>query len=188
MGCFWITRCVSIDEDEVIGNDGGAVVGGRDAANEGDADDSVGIGGVAGGVLPLSNGLTRSNWGKLRFGSYLESASLKTTEEFGYTEDASTAVVEVVLPVYELVVSGASVIVGMAVDDGLIDLWTVAEAPDRKPDDGALDSLAALPRFLFANSYISPNIPAKVFLRFFIVSSASSATEVCDCVARGGCV
>lgn len=39
-------------------------------------------------------------------------------------------------------------------------------------------SLAVLPRFLFANSYISPNIPAKVFLRFFIVSSASSTTDV----------
>lgn len=43
-------------------------------------------------------------------------------------------------------------------------------------------SLAARPRFLLANSYISPNMPANVLRRFFIVSSASSATEVCDCV------
>lgn len=46
-------------------------------------------------------------------------------------------------------------------------------------------SLVVLPRFLFANSYISPNMPANVFLRFFIVSSASSATEDCVCVGRG---
>lgn len=41
-----------------------------------------------------------------------------------------------------------------------------------------LDSLAVLPRFLLANSYMSPNMPANVFLRFFMVSSASSTTEV----------
>lgn len=46
------------------------------------------------------------------------------------------------------------------------------------------DSLAVLPRFLFANSYMSPNIPAKVFLRFFMVSSASSTTEVWVCGGR----
>lgn len=46
-------------------------------------------------------------------------------------------------------------------------------------------SLVVLPRFLFANSYMSPNMPAKVFLRFFIVSSASSATD--DCVCGGRC-
>lgn len=45
-------------------------------------------------------------------------------------------------------------------------------------------SLAVLPRFLFANSYISPNMPANVFLKFFIVSSASSATDVCVCGGR----
>lgn len=39
-----------------------------------------------------------------------------------------------------------------------------------------VDSLAALPRFLFANSYISPKIPANVLRKFFIVSSASSTT------------
>lgn len=179
-------RFVSIDEDDVIGNGGGAVDGGRDGANMGD-EDSVVIGGVDGGVLFLSNGLTRSNWGKLRFGSYLVSASLKTTEELVYTEDASTAVAEVVLPVYELVVSGgASVIVGMAGDDGLTDLLPAVEIPGNRPEDGALDSLAALPRFLLANSYMSPNIPAKVLRRFFMVSSASSATDVCDCAGRGG--
>lgn len=177
-----MTRFVSIDEDDVIGNGGGAVVGGRvEEENDGDVEDSDGTGGVAGGVLFLSNGLTRSNCGKLRFGSYLESASLKTTEELVYTEEvASTAVMEVVLPVYELVVSGTSVIVGIAGDDGLTDFRPVAEMPDNNPVDGALDSLAALPRFLLANSYMSPNIPAKVFLRFFMVSSASSATDVCD--------
>lgn len=46
-------------------------------------------------------------------------------------------------------------------------------------------SLVVLPRFLFANSYMSPNMPANVFLRFFIVSSASSATEDCVCGGRG---
>lgn len=39
-------------------------------------------------------------------------------------------------------------------------------------------SLAVLPRFLFANSYMSPNIPANVLRKFFMVSSASSTTEV----------
>lgn len=39
-----------------------------------------------------------------------------------------------------------------------------------------VDSLAALPRFLFANSYISPKMPANVLRKFFIVSSASSTT------------
>lgn len=33
--------------------------------------------------------------------------------------------------------------------------------------------------FFFAKSYISPNIPANVLRRFFIVSSASSATVPC---------
>lgn len=35
--------------------------------------------------------------------------------------------------------------------------------------------------FLNAKSYMSPNMPAKVFRRFFIVSSASSTTDDCDC-------
>lgn len=48
------------------------------------------------------------------------------------------------------------------------------------------DSLAVLPRFLFANSYMSPNMPAKVFLKFFMVSSASSTTEVWVCGGRCG--
>uniref|UniRef100_A0A1B0BMG4 Uncharacterized protein n=1 Tax=Glossina palpalis gambiensis TaxID=67801 RepID=A0A1B0BMG4_9MUSC len=46
------------------------------------------------------------------------------------------------------------------------------------------DSLAVLPRFLLANSYMSPKMPANVFLKFFIVSSASSTTELWDCGAR----
>lgn len=45
-------------------------------------------------------------------------------------------------------------------------------------------SLVVLPRFLFAKSYMSPNMPANVFLKFFIVSSASSATEFCCCGGR----
>lgn len=39
-------------------------------------------------------------------------------------------------------------------------------------------SLAVRLRFLLANSYMSPNIPANVFLKFFMVSSASSTTEL----------
>ena len=39
-------------------------------------------------------------------------------------------------------------------------------------------SLAVRLRFLLANSYMSPNMPAKVFLKFFMVSSASSTTEL----------
>lgn len=38
-------------------------------------------------------------------------------------------------------------------------------------------SAEVLPRFLLANSYMSPNIPAKVRRRFFIVSSVSSPTD-----------
>lgn len=33
--------------------------------------------------------------------------------------------------------------------------------------------------FFLAKSYMSPNIPANVLRRFFIVSSASSATDAC---------
>lgn len=101
VGCFWMTR--SIDEDGVMGNGGAAVVGGggRGDANDGDEEEPTAeTGGVDGGVLFLSNGLTRSSWAKFRLGSYLESASLKTTEELVYTEVASTAVVDdVVFPV-----------------------------------------------------------------------------------------
>lgn len=43
------------------------------------------------------------------------------------------------------------------------------------------DVTEPLPRFLPANSYMSPNIPAKVLRKFFIVSSASSTTEVWLC-------
>lgn len=46
-------------------------------------------------------------------------------------------------------------------------------------------SLTVLPRFLFANSYMSPNMPAKVFRKFFMVSSASSMTEVWLCGGPG---
>lgn len=150
-------------------------------------------GGVDGGVdekLFLSNGLTRSIWVKFRLVSYLESDSLKTTEELLlYTEDASvvaTPVIGFVAPIVpvskldELIdVVVASVMVGM------VGLFTVADCA-AAGNPGALDSLAALPRFLLANSYMSPNIPANVFRRFFMVSSASSATDVCDWAGRGG--
>lgn len=53
-----------------------------------------------------------------------------------------------------------------------------AEKENCFPKKEELVSLTVLPRFLFANSYMSPNIPANVFLRFFIVSSASSTTDV----------
>lgn len=49
-------------------------------------------------------------------------------------------------------------------------------------------SLVVLPRFLLANSYISPNIPAKVRRKFFIVSSVSSPIDDCGCGAAGRCV
>lgn len=74
-------------------------------------------------------------------------------------------------------------------DDGLVivvdgadgvGLFTIALNTDVPPPPPAAVSLVVLPRFLFANSYMSPNMPANVFLKFFIVSSASSATEVCD--------
>lgn len=55
------------------------------------------------------------------------------------------------------------------VDDGVGDEHTDAVEPV---------SLTVLPRFLFAKSYISPNMPANVLRRFFIVSSASSTTDV----------
>lgn len=46
--------------------------------------------------------------------------------------------------------------------------------------DPAVDpvSLVVLPRLLPARSYMSPKIPAKVLRKFFIVSSASSTTDV----------
>lgn len=66
-------------------------------------------------------------------------------------------------------------------------------SPDRAGSGGA--SPSALPPsdsevlpccfFLNAKSYMSPKIPAKVFLRFFIVSSASSTTDVWDWVRPG---
>lgn len=65
-------------------------------------------------------------------------------------------------------------------------------SPDRAGSGGASSALPAsdsevLPCcfFLNAKSYMSPNIPAKVFRRFFIVSSASSTTELCDWVRPG---
>lgn len=62
------------------------------------------------------------------------------------------------------------------VDDGVGDEPTDANEPV---------SLTVLPRFLFANSYMSPNIPAKVLRKFFIVSSASSTTDVWLCGGPG---
>lgn len=46
----------------------------------------------------------------------------------------------------------------------------------------ALPDVLSPPRcgfFFFAKSYISPNMPANVLRRFFIVSSASSTTDAC---------
>lgn len=72
------------------------------------------------------------------------------------------------------------VVVAGAGGDGLIVIALNIEVPPL--------SLVVLPRFLFANSYMSPNMPANVFLKFFIVSSASSATEVCVVgPGRAGC-
>lgn len=50
-------------------------------------------------------------------------------------------------------------------------------------DTGVTEPVSLLPRFLPANSYMSPNIPANVLRKFFIVSSASSTTDVwlCGC-------
>lgn len=55
-------------------------------------------------------------------------------------------------------------------------------------DDGVCDvvvdtdvSVSVLPSFLPANSYMSPNMPANVLRKFFIVSSASSTTEFWLC-------
>lgn len=52
---------------------------------------------------------------------------------------------------------------------------------------GPVASLVVLPRFLLANSYISPNIPAKVRRKFFIVSSVSSPTDGWGWGAAGRC-
>lgn len=41
-----------------------------------------------------------------------------------------------------------------------------------------LDIVSVLPSFLPANSYMSPKMPAKVLRKFFMVSSASSTTDV----------
>lgn len=66
-------------------------------------------------------------------------------------------------------------------DDNDADVVTSLELPpNRLPK--------SLPRccfFFLAKSYMSPKMPAKVLRKFFMVSSASSATEVCDCGAPG---
>lgn len=46
--------------------------------------------------------------------------------------------------------------------------------------DGTIFGPARCCFFFFAKSYMSPNMPANVLRRFFMVSSASSTTE--DCV------
>lgn len=45
--------------------------------------------------------------------------------------------------------------------------------------------VSLLPSFLPANSYMSPKMPAKVLRKFFMVSSASSATDVWLCGGAG---
>lgn len=194
IGCFWMTDDESMDDD-------GVLVNAEEPLDSGLAPVDVGTtgGDVVGGIVEnvfLSKGLTRSNCGaNVRLVSNLESASLKTTDELLYAEDEtflsmvvmdsaalddSIENADVVRPVTELMVLAPDVdsaIVGMVDDDDGIIGWA-ATLPTR-----ALESLVARPRFLLANSYMSPNIPAKVFLRFFMVSSASSATEDWDCVA-----
>lgn len=66
-------------------------------------------------------------------------------------------------------------------DDGVGDAMAVVVVIVTDP----VVSLVVLPRFLLANSYISPNIPAKVRRKFFIVSSVSSPTDVWACGAAG---
>lgn len=73
---------------------------------------------------------------------------------------------------------GFTVSVVSVVAVGFIVIALNIEVPD--------ESVLVLPRFLFAKSYMSPKIPAKVFLKFFIVSSASSATDVCPVAWRCG--
>lgn len=68
-----------------------------------------------------------------------------------------------------------SVLSVVADDDG--DDFIVIALKIEVPDDD--ESVLVLPRFLFAKSYMSPKIPANVFLKFFIVSSESSAAALC---------
>lgn len=130
----------------------------------------------------LSNGLTRSIGLKSGFLTISGSALQKTLEELIAVNDDS--LLSELTEAMEAVAVDSSVFV---VIDGKFCCFTVSvvsivavdfivialniEVPD--------ESVFVLPRFLFAKSYMSPNIPANVFLKFFIVSSASSATEVC---------
>lgn len=72
-------------------------------------------------------------------------------------------------------------------DDGMkfvvvVDVVVGTDGATADADGATVEPPSVRPRFLLANSYMSPNMPANVLRRFFIVSSASSATDVCDCV------
>ena len=147
-------------------------------------------------ILFLSNGLTRSFGLKSGFCWNSRSVAVKTMEElcaevvklvsfFGRILLVADDVVTVsVLLLSAIVIDFSALlpVVGVVV---VVVVGLVMELNIDVPD--ALVSLVVLPRFLFAKSYMSPNIPANVLRKFFIVSSASSATEVCDCVGGRCC-
>ncbi len=127
----------------------------------------------------LSKGLTLSIGLKSGFLTISGSALQKTLEELIAVNDGSFSDLTDVMEVADdssvfVVIDGKfgcfTVSVVSVVADGFIVIALNIEVPD--------ESVFVLPRFLFAKSYMSPKIPAKVFLKFFIVSSASSATEV----------
>lgn len=136
------------------------------------------------GGLFLSNGLTRSVGLRSGFGWYSDiSFGEKTLEELveadiselkggGGVDVSDLDVCPETAEEIEAEIGIGSGLFVEAADAGFIFIELKIEV---------LVSLVVLPRFLFAKSYISPNMPAKVFLKFFIVSSVSSATEPCDC-------
>lgn len=75
----------------------------------------------------------------------------------------------------------AQVVFGWSYLNTLLDDWVDVTDEGVGFCDVVDADVTVLPRFLPANSYISPNIPAKVLRKFFIVSSASSTTEVWLC-------
>lgn len=135
----------------------------------------------------LSKGLTLSIGLKSGFLTISGSASQKTLEELiALVNDDSLSVLTEVMEAADdssvfVVIDGKfgfTVSVVSVVADGFIVIALKIEVPD--------ESVFVLPRFLFAKSYMSPKIPAKVFLKFFIVSSASSATELVPVACRCG--
>lgn len=135
----------------------------------------------------LSKGLTRSIGLKSGFLTISGSAVQKTLEELIAVNDGSLSDLTEAAEVADdssvfVVIDGKFCftvsVVSVDADDFVIVIALNIEVPDV--------SVLVLPRFLFAKSYMSPNIPANVFLKFFIVSSASSATEVCPVTWRCG--